>query len=374
MTQETAEPIKVLVVDDSSSARVMLRRIIESDPYLKVQAMAPDAFSAARLMKENLPDVILLDLEMPGMDGMTFLRKIMQQRPLPVVICSGLTAEGSARSLEAMEAGAVDVILKPSSRDAEVMRETTIRICDALHAASQSKSRSLRRKPRKAPPPLMPTPKLTADEILPAPNFGRIVPRTEPIVCIGASTGGTEALREVLCALPADAPGIVVVQHMPKGFTKAFAKRLDGLAKIEILEAEDGMAVQRGRAIIAAGDHHMVLRRSGRKYLVRVVDGPSVSRHRPSADVLFRSGADVARQNALGVIMTGMGDDGAQCMGELMRGGAHTIAQDEASCVVYGMPREAVVLGHVRQVLPLGRIASAITTFARMHAQEERET
>ncbi len=373
-SDSTSDCIQVLVVDDSSSARVMMRKIIQTDPSLNVQGMAQDAYSAARMMKEALPDVILLDLEMPGIDGMTFLKKIMEQRPIPVVICSGLTAEGSSRSLEAMEAGAVDVILKPTLRDEAAMREATVRICDAVHAAAQSKSPSLRSKPRKAPPPLMPSPKLTADEILPPPNYSRSVPMTEPVICIGASTGGTEALREVLCSLPPDSPGIVVVQHMPKGFTNAFAKRLNSLAKIEILEATDQMEVKQGRAIIAAGDHHLVLRRSAKKYLVQVVEGPSVSRHRPSADVLFRSGAMAAGANALGIIMTGMGDDGAQCLGEMMKAGAQTIAQDEATCVVYGMPRAAVELGHARTTVPLGRIAPTITGFARMHRQTESKS
>lgn len=369
MSAQATDPINVLVVDDSTSSRVMLRRIIESDPSLQVQAMAQDAYSAARQMKVALPDVILLDLEMPGMDGMTFLRKIMEQRPMPVVICSSLTETGSERSLEALEAGAVDVILKPSPTDEASRQEATMRICDALHAAAQSRGKGRRPQPRVTPPPLIPTPKLTADEILPPPNTLKTLPLTEPIICIGASTGGTEALREVLCALPPDAPGIVVVQHMPKGFTAAFAKRLDSLAAIQISEARDGMSVGRGEAIIAAGDTHMLLRRANNGYRVQVVDGPSVSRHRPSVDVLFRSGATAAGRNTLGIIMTGMGDDGARCLGEIKAAGGMTIAQDEASCVVYGMPREAVRMGHAMQTLPLDRIAAAIMGFARQHRQ-----
>lgn len=366
MTESRYEPIKVMVVDDSTSSRVMLRRIIETDPSLKVLAMAQDAYTAARLMKTELPDVILLDLEMPGIDGMTFLRRIMQQHPLPVVICSSLTEEGSRRSVEAMEAGAVDVIRKPSAHDATALAEATQRICDSLHAAAISRARS-----RPAPPrpfkPMVATAKLTADEILPAPNFQRPVPKAGAVVCIGASTGGTEALRAVLCALPVDCPPIVIVQHMPKGFTAAFAKRLDSLAKIRVREGEDGMTVSTGEAIIAPGDSHMLLRRRAAGYAVQVMDGAYVSRHRPSVDVLFRSGATFGGQNVLGVLMTGMGDDGATCMGEIMKAGGMTIAQDEASCVVFGMPGEAVKMGNAMQVLPLDRIAAAIMSFGRNH-------
>lgn len=350
--------IKVLIVDDSPSARVMLRRIVETDPVLRVSGMAQDAYSAAHLMRSELPDVILLDLEMPGIDGMTFLRRIMQQHPLPVVICSSLTEEGSRRSVEAMEAGAVDVLLKPSISDPEA----SMRVCDALHGAAQSRHarrRGLQRPVR----PLVATPRLGPDELLPPPNPARVVPPGERIICIGASTGGTEALREVLCALPPDCPPVVIVQHMPRGFTAAFARRLDGLAAIRISEGRDGMAVGQGEAIIAPGDFHMLLTRRGSGYAVQVRGGPSISRHRPSVDVLFRSAATVAGQNAMGVLMTGMGVDGAQCLGEIRRAGGLTVAQDEASCVVFGMPGEAVRQGHAMQVLPLSRIPGSIIGF-----------
>lgn len=350
--------IKVLIVDDSPSARVMLRRIVETDPLLQVIGMAQDAYSAAHLMRSELPDVMLLDLEMPGIDGMTFLRRIMQQHPLPVVICSSLTDEGSRRSVEAMEAGAVDVLLKPAIGDPEA----SMRVCDALHGAAQSQHaprRGLKRPAR----PLAATPRLGPDELLPPPNPARVVPAGERIICIGASTGGTEALREVLCALPTDCPPVVVVQHMPRGFTAAFARRLDGLAAIRISEGRDGMAVGPGEAIIAPGDLHMLLTRRGSGYAVQVRGGPSISRHRPSVDVLFRSAATVAGQNAMGVLMTGMGVDGAQCLGEIRRAGGLTVAQDEASCVVFGMPGEAVRQGHAMQVLPLSRIAATIIGF-----------
>lgn len=373
-----AAPLRVLVVDDSASARVMLRQIIESDPALEVQALAEDAFAAARIMANSLPDVILLDLEMPKMDGITFLRKIMAQRPLPVVICSSLNADGARRSVEAMEAGAIDVIRKPEKADREKFEEARATICDALIAAALAARQGVRVSARlpgggagaAAPVPLRSTPRLSADEILPAPSALRPPPPTQPVVCIGASTGGTEALSQILCDLPPDAPAIVVVQHMPKGFTAAFSARLNGLAHIEVLEATEGLAVKQGRCIIAAGDSHMLLRRSGTAYRVELSNGPAVSRHRPSVDVLFRSAAQAAGANALGILLTGMGVDGAQCLGEMMRAGAHTIAQNEETCVVYGMPREAVQLGHARQVLGLPRISGAITGFARLHGSK----
>ena len=364
MTDGRYEPIKVMVVDDSTSSRVMLRRIIESDPALRVSAMAQDAYSAARLMKTELPEVILLDLEMPRIDGMTFLRRIMQQHPMPVVICSSLTEEGSRRSVEAMEAGAVDVIQKPASGNAVAMAEATARICDSLRAAAMSRGR-VRPVPPRATGPMVPTPKLTADEIMPPPNPMRRVAPGDPVVCIGASTGGTEALRQVLCNLPPDCPPIVVVQHMPKGFTAAFAKRLDSLARISIREGENGMSVSTGEALIAPGDSHMVLKRRGTGYSVQVMGGPCVSRHRPSVDLLFRSAATVAGPNTLGMLLTGMGDDGAACLGEIRKAGGITIAQDEASCVVFGMPGEAVRRGNAMQVLPLDRMSVAIMAFAR---------
>ena len=362
--QHKTDRIKVLIVDDSTSARTMLRRIVEGDGGLAVMGAAGDAFAAVRLMKQELPDVILLDLELPGMDGITFLKRIMEQRPMPVVVCSSHTEFGSDKSFEALEAGAVEVILKPSPRDEFSLQEATIRICDALHAAVQSR---LGRRPQL---PLgrrdkVPGPKLTADEILPAPMAGRVVPKTEPVVCIGASTGGTEALRVLLEMLPPDAPAIAIVQHMPPGFTAAFAKRLNSLCAVTITEAVEGAVLTQGQVVIAQGDQHLMLRRIGQGYRAHVAGGPYVSRHRPSVDVLFRSAAVQAGGNALGIILTGMGDDGAQCMGEMRAAGAPTIAQDEASCVVYGMPREAVERGSAVQTLPLERMAAAIMGFAR---------
>lgn len=360
--------VRVLIVDDSASARAMLRAIVESDPAFKVVGQAPDAYEAARMMRDELPDVILLDLELPGIDGLTFLKKIMSQRPLPVVVCSGLTAQGSVQSLAALESGAVEVILKPQSGDPQARAEAQLLICDALRAASQS--RGGRKRSLAPPPPREPGSKLNADVMLPPPKLSRPVPVTEPIVCIGASTGGTEALREILVALPSDAPAICIVQHMPAGFTAAFARRLDGLCKVKVTEAVDGAAVRPGEVLIAPGDRHMMLRRLPSGYRVKVVEGPYVSRHRPSVDVLFRSAAEAAGSNALGIILTGMGDDGAHCLGEMKAMGAHTIAQDEASCVVYGMPREAALRGTAAQTLPLNKMATAIIGFARRHRTE----
>lgn len=362
-------PVKVLVVDDSPSARIMLRRLIENDPGLRVSGMAQDAYAAARLMKDELPDVILLDLEMPGIDGIAFLRRIMQQHPLPVVICSSLTEQGSRRSVEAMEAGAADVILKPVLHDAAARTEAAQRICDSLHAAALSRSGPLRRRNPAAARPARAEARLGPDEMLPPPNPLRPVMPGAPLVCIGASTGGTEALREVLCALPTDCPPVAVVQHMPGGFTAAFARRLDGLAQIRIREAEDGLRLGPGEAVIAAGDSHMMLQRRGAQYEVLVRGGPCISRHRPSVDVLFRSAATVGGRNVLGILLTGMGSDGAQCLGEIKAAGGMTIAQDEATSVVFGMPGEAVRQGHAMQVLPLQRIASAIMAFGRAQTQ-----
>ncbi|MFN4058776.1 MAG: chemotaxis response regulator protein-glutamate methylesterase [Roseinatronobacter sp.] len=363
-----SDPAKVLIVDDSASARAMLRAIVESDPGLTIMGTAPDAFAAVKMMKQELPDVILLDLELPGIDGTTFLSRIMAQRPFPVVVCSGHGASGTDRTLAALEAGAVDVILKLQSRDEQARAEAQMRICDALRAASQSGGAC----PFASTQPRAPGAKLSADEILPPPNLSKAIPITEPIVVIGASTGGTEALRTLLTALPADAPAIAIVQHMPAGFTTAFARRLDSLSAMRVSEAVDGMMLHAGEVVIAAGDQHMILRRVAMGYRVSVTGGPYVSRHRPSVDVLFRSAASAAGPNALGILMTGMGDDGARCLGEMKAAGAHTIAQDEASSVVYGMPREAVRMGSAVQSVPLGRMAAIIMGFARRHVTGAR--
>lgn len=357
--------LRVLIVDDSALVRQTLCEVLRSDPNIEVLATASDPFVAAKRLRAEVPDVILLDVEMPRMDGITFLRKLMAQHPIPVVMCSSLTEQGSETLMEALEAGAVDVILKPRVDTAQFLQESRVRICDAVKAAAQAR---LRRGPWNGLPvrQLVATKKLSADVMLPPPVAGHAMARTtDKVVCIGASTGGTELLREVLQALPAASPGIVIVQHMPELFTAAFANRLNGLCELEVKEATDGDTVLRGRVLIAQGNRHLLLQRSGARYYVAVKDGPLVSRHRPSVDVLFRSAAQSAGGNALGIIMTGMGDDGARGLLEMKLAGAATIAQDEATSVVFGMPKEAIALGAADKVLPLDRLANEILRAGR---------
>jgi len=354
--------VRVLIVDDSASVRQTMSAILSADPEIEVIGTASDPFVAARRIQDEIPDVITLDVEMPRMDGITFLRKLMAQHPLPVVMCSSLTEDGSATLMQALEAGAVDVILKPRADIPQFLQEASIRICDSVKAAARAR---LRRAPGQLPVrvavPFVPQPKLTADVIMPAPIAGQAMVRTtETVVCIGASTGGTESLRVVLEALPVDCPGITIVQHMPEKFTEAFARRLDSLCAMEVKEATDGDTVLRGRVLIAPGNRHMLLQRSGARYYVAVKDGQLVSRHRPSVDVLFRSAARFAGSNALGIIMTGMGDDGARGLAEMKTAGAATIAQDEASSVVFGMPKEAIARGAAGKIVSLDALAGEI--------------
>ena len=365
---EAQKKIRVLIVDDSASVRTTLSEIIDADPDLEVMATASDPYVAVERIRHEVPDVIFLDVEMPRMDGLTFLRKLMSQRPVPVVICSSLAEAGSDTLMQALEAGAVDVVTKPRVDTAQFLLESSMRICDAAKAAAHAKLRGLKKAP---PPQLRVEAKLTADAVIPALSAARLaalkhsLPATDPIIAIGASTGGTEALREVLEALPAETPGIVIVQHMPEKFTNAFARRLDTLCQTSIKEAETGDQVVQGRVLIAPGNQHMALHRTGSRYTVEIVDGPHVSRHRPSVDVLFRSVAQAAGGNAMGVILTGMGDDGARSLLEMRQAGAYTVAQDEESCIVFGMPKEAIDRGGVMKVLPLNRIAAEITAYAR---------
>jgi len=346
--------IKVLVVDDSAIVRQTLTEILCSDPGIEVIGAASDPFAAAKKIQEIIPDVITLDIEMPKMDGLTFLQKIMDQNPIPVVICSSLTASGSESAIKALEYGAVEIITKPKMGTKQFLEESKIHICDVVKAASQVNVR------RKTVWQVKVQPKLSADAVIEKPTNKAMIETTEKVVVVGASTGGTEALKVFLEMFPMDSPGIVIVQHMPEHFTTAFAKRLDGICRISVKEASDGDAVIRGRALIAPGNKHLLLKRSGARYFVEVKEGPLVSRHRPSVDVLFRSGARYAGKNAVGVIMTGMGDDGAKGMLELKESGAYNIAQDEKTCVVFGMPHEAIKLGAVDKALPLERIAGEV--------------
>jgi len=347
--------IKVLIVDDSAVVRQTMADILSSDPHIEVMSPAADPFIAAERMREQVPDVITLDVEMPRMDGITFLKKIMSQHPIPVVMCSTLTESGSETALKALEYGAVEIIQKPKLGTRQFLEESRVRICDAVKAASQARMRKITPRTGKEI-----APKLSADVILEKPGSRAMIQTTEKVVVVGASTGGTEALRIFLEALPADAPPIVIVQHMPEGFTRAFAQRLDGICRITVKEAADNDTVMRGRALIAPGNRHTLLKRSGARYYVEIKDGPLVSRHRPSVDVLFRSAARYAGKNAVGVIMTGMGDDGASGMKEMKDAGAVTIAQDEASCVVFGMPNEAIKRGGADRVVPLDAIAREV--------------
>jgi len=348
--------IKVLVIDDSALVRQTLCDILNSDPEIEVVGSAADPILAAERMRTVIPDVITLDVEMPRMDGLTFLQKLMSQHPIPVVMCSSLAESGSETALKALEYGAVDIITKPKMGTKQFIEESRTRICDAVKGAAAARLGPLRamRTMKEI------SPKYTADVIMEKPNTKAMILTTEKVVVVGASTGGTEALRVFLEALPEDTPGIVIVQHMPENFTAAFAKRLDSICRVTVKEAQDNDTIVRGRALIAPGNHHTLLKRSGARYYVEIKDGPLVSRHRPSVDVLFRSAARYAGKNAVGVIMTGMGDDGAHGMKEMFDAGAVTIAQDEATCVVYGMPHEAVKLGGVNKVMPLQNIAGEV--------------
>ncbi|HIJ78095.1 MAG: chemotaxis response regulator protein-glutamate methylesterase [Desulfobulbaceae bacterium] len=348
--------ISVLIVDDSAVVRQVLTDTLEADPQIRVMGAARDPFVAADYIEKEVPDVIVLDVEMPRMDGLTFLHTIMTQHPVPVVMCSTLTEKGAETTLKALEYGAVDIIQKPKLGTKKFLEESRIRICDAVKAAARVVV-----KRTAAAPVRRVEKKLTADAVLAPPSAKAMVQTTERVVAVGASTGGTEALRVFLEQLPRDCSGVVIVQHMPEGFTRAFAARLDGLCSIRVKEAQNGDSVLRGQALIAPGNKHMLLKRSGARYYVEIKDGPFVCRHRPSVDVLFRSTARYAGKNAIGIIMTGMGDDGARGMLEMKQAGAFTIAQDEASCVVFGMPKEAIALNGVDQVLSLEQIAPRIS-------------
>ncbi|MBN1649635.1 MAG: chemotaxis response regulator protein-glutamate methylesterase [Spirochaetales bacterium] len=354
-----------MIVDDSAVVRQTLKAICDEDKSLEVIAVAADPIIASKKLENMIPDVMILDIEMPRMDGLTFLNKLMQQHPLPIIICSSKTEEGSGNAMKALELGAVEIIQKPKMGTKQFLEESKVRICDVVKAAYLTKNHLKR---PQAPPATMTgvQPKLTADVILTKGNSPLSIETTEKIVVVGASTGGTEALRVFLEALPLDAPPVVIVQHMPEHFTAAFATRLDGICQVTVKEAEDSDSAIRGRALIAPGNKHILLKRNGVRYYVDVKDGPLVCRHRPSVDVLFRSAARYAGKNTIGVIMTGMGDDGARGMAEMKEAGAYNIAQDEESCIVFGMPNEAIKHGGVDIVLPLKKIVDEVIKRSRI--------
>ncbi|HRP95055.1 MAG TPA: chemotaxis response regulator protein-glutamate methylesterase [Rhodocyclaceae bacterium] len=349
-----SKEIRVLIVDDSAVVRQVMTAILGSAPGIRVIGTAADPIFALERMRREWPDVITLDVEMPRMDGITFLKKLMAERPTPVVICSSLTRVGAETSMQALAAGAVAIIAKPALGVKSYLHDAAADVAAAVRAAARANLDALAGARR----PI--APKLSADAVLPPPGSQAMARTTERLVAIGTSTGGTQALETLLTALPRVSPGLVIVQHMPEKFTASFAARLNALCEIEVLEARDGQRILPGRALIAPGGRHMLVKRNGAQYLVEVRDGPLVNRHRPSVDVLFRSVARYAGKNALGLIMTGMGDDGARGLKEMHAAGAWTLAQDEASCVVYGMPREAVKLGAVDRSLPLTALAGAL--------------
>lgn len=338
--------IRVLIVDDSVLMRMMLSRILSDDPGIEVVGTAEDPIVARKMITELSPDVITLDVEMPHMDGITFLEKLMADHPMPVVMISTLTTQGADTTMRALELGAVDFFPKPTSNMLKNTLTGASEIVWKVKSAAQAKVK----------PVLHSTPPVVAS------NFGSL--RNKSLIAIGASTGGTEAIRAVLSTVPADCPPILIVQHMPPGFTTSFAKRLTSLSAIQVIEAQDGDRVLPGQALLAPGGSHMSLVRSGGSLTVRINQDAPVNRHRPSVDVLFRSVAKYMGAAAVGVILTGMGADGADCLKELRDTGAHTIAQDEATCIVYGMPREAFERGGAEKVLPLGDIAHEMLAMA----------
>ncbi|UUA74576.1 protein-glutamate methylesterase/protein-glutamine glutaminase [Cellvibrio sp. QJXJ] len=341
--------IDVLVVDDSAVVRQVLTAVLNEAPDINVYATASDPIFAQQQMQKKWPDVIVLDIEMPRMDGLTFLRRIMSEQPTPVIICSSLAEKGAELSLQALSAGAIDIITKPQLGvkdfllDAKNLLWQTVRGAAGAHVARRGSS--------------APSKPLAAS---PAVDLVAMTATTDSIIVIGTSTGGTQALEQILAKIPRTCPGIAVVQHMPEKFTAAFAKRLDGLCEVDIKEAEPGDRLIPGRVLIAPGGHHLEVQRSGAQYIAKVFRGPSVNRHCPSVDVLFRSAARAAGRNAMGIILTGMGDDGARGLLEMRQAGCRTIAQDEASCVVFGMPKEAINLGAAKEVMSLAQIPAVL--------------
>jgi two-component system chemotaxis response regulator CheB len=346
--------IKVLIVDDSALVRKLLSEMLGRDRDIQVVGTAADPYAAREKIKQLNPQVITLDVEMPRMDGITFLENLMRLRPMPVVMVSSLTQRGADVTMRALELGAVDVIAKPKVDVAGSLADYADELIAKVKMAASARVNTRAIAPRVSSMQI--DPRHTADAVLPAGVGQRVLRTTDRIIAIGASTGGTEAIREVLAALPADAPAIVISQHIPAAFSKPFADRMNQCSAMAVCEAQDGQYILPGHVYIAPGDQHLLIERDGARYRCRLSDGPQVNRHRPSVDVMFRSVAQNVGPNATGVILTGMGDDGARGLKEMMEAGAHTIAQDEASSVVWGMPGTAVRLGAAHQVLPLHRL------------------
>ena len=349
MQSEAGRKIRVLVVDDSALVRSLLTQIINEQPDMEVVGAAPDPLVAREMIKQKNPDVLTLDVEMPRMDGLDFLERLMRLRPMPVVMVSTLTERGSEVTLRALELGAIDYVSKPKVGISSGLQEYADEIAEKIRTARVARV-------RRAPP--NPAPVLTADAVL-APVQSRIA-STEKVIIVGASTGGTEAIKAFLAQMPPDCPGILIAQHMPEAFTRPFAERLNGLCRISVAEAVHGERVLPGHAYVAPGHSHLLLARSGANYVVELSQAPPVNRHRPSVDVLFRSAANCAGRNAIGVILTGMGKDGAAGMLEMKQAGATNFAQDEASCIVFGMPKEAIALGGVDEIVSLNDMAKRV--------------
>ncbi|WP_162601024.1 chemotaxis response regulator protein-glutamate methylesterase [Paraburkholderia sp. C35] len=362
------QKIKVLCVDDSALIRSLMTEIINSQPDMTVVATAPDPLVARDLIKQHNPDVLTLDVEMPRMDGLDFLEKLMRLRPMPVVMVSSLTERGSEITLRALELGAVDFVTKPKVGIRDGMLDYSEKLADKIRAAARARVRQA------APVHHAAASAGHAAAAAPAPThaplFNNPLVSTEKLIIVGASTGGTEAIREVLVPLPPDAPAVLIAQHMPPGFTKSFAQRLNGLCRITVKEAEHGERVLPGHAYIAPGHAHLLLARSGANYIAHLSDDPPVNRHRPSVDVLFRSAAQHAGKNAVGVILTGMGRDGAAGLLDMRKAGAYTLAQDEASCIVFGMPREAIAMGAADEIASLSEMSRRV--MARLAAMGDR--
>ena len=357
----TQRKIKVLIVDDSALVRSLLTDLLRSDPDIEVVGAASDAHMAREKIKQLNPDVLTLDVEMPKMDGITFLKNLMRLRPMPVVMVSSLTERGADVTLDALSLGAVDYLSKPKIDLAATLKDYGDELIDKIHAASKASVRAL--DPRRAAA-IAPRAAHSTDAVLPKSAAPKQLRTTDRIIAIGASTGGTEAIKEVLMRLPPDSPGVVITQHIPKAFSGPFAKRMNDCCQVTVYEAQDGQQVLPGHAYIAPGDMHLMLVRDGARYVCRLDNGVPVNRHKPSVDVLFRSVAQNAGRNAIGAILTGMGKDGAKGLKEMLEAGSRTIAQDEATSVVWGMPGEAVSIGAAQHVLPLDSVAGKILSLA----------